>query len=580
MVDRVTVDMGAPVLEAADIPTTIVPSGHVIDHEIEFAGRAYKVTCVSMGNPHCVIFVDKATDELVLGLGPKMETDPRFPNRTNIEFVEVLNRGHLRQRTWERGSGETWACGTGASAVCVAGVLTGRTDRGVQIDFARRHVATSMGRNHRSRFQNWRRDRSVFRRLGAVTMMHPGYDSPDPGLPEATSSHAVSVSELTGHIKAILEGTFPSIWVAGEISDLVKARSGHLYFTLKDNDAQVRGIIWRSTAMRLSEEIKEGQSVLCMGDVEVYAARGTYQLVVRKVQQQGLGPLQQKFEKLRATLHAEGLFAAESKQSLPTFPRRVGVITSPTSAAVRDFLKAASGRFRGAELIVIPALVQGNGSVSSIVKAIQAAHAIKPQLDVIVLTRGGGSLEDLWSFNEEAVVRAVAGSSLPIVSAIGHEIDITLCDLAADVRALTPTDAASQVLPDADRMKQTARELEARLLRLGELLVTSRRESLLRFESSAAFRKPFEIIHSRSRLLDELDQRASRAIEAKLKLTQSRLATAAASLSALSPLDVLTRGYSVTMDANGTAITDATELSPGDVIRTRLNQGEIRSTVE
>ncbi|TWT54095.1 Exodeoxyribonuclease 7 large subunit [Rubripirellula amarantea] len=405
-------------------------------------------------------------------------------------------------------------------------------------------------------------------------MMHPGYDNP-----ETESPHSVSVSELTGHIKAILEGTFPSVWIAGEISDLVKARSGHLYFTLKDNDAQIRGIIWRSTAMRLRDEIKEGQAVLCLGDVEVYAARGSYQLVVRQVQQQGLGPLQQKFEKLRAALHAEGLFSAELKKPLPAFPKRIGVITSPSSAAVRDFLKASQGRFRGTEIIVIPALVQGVGSVPSITQAIKAAHANSLGLDVIVLTRGGGSLEDLWSFNEEAVVRAVAKSKLPIVSAIGHEIDITLCDLAADVRALTPTDAASQVLPDAERLTQTVLELELRLRRISQFMITTRREELKRLESSTVLRKPFEIIQLRSRLLDEWDQRARRAMESKLKLAQARLVTAAASLSALSPLDVLTRGYSVTLDSEGNAIKEATKLKPGDAIQTRLHQGRVESTV-
>ncbi|MDG2224215.1 MAG: exodeoxyribonuclease VII large subunit, partial [Rubripirellula sp.] len=171
--------------------------------------------------------------------------------------------------------------------------------------------------------------------------------------------HAISVSELTGHVKAILEGTFPGIWVSGEISDLSRPRSGHLYFTLKDDQAQIRGVIWRSTAMRMPQKIEEGQSVLCFGDVEVYAARGAYQLIIRKVQPQGLGALQLAFQQLQAKLHAEGLFAAERKRRLPNYPARIGIVTSPDGAAIRDFLKAARNRYRGVEMVVIPALVQG-----------------------------------------------------------------------------------------------------------------------------------------------------------------------------------------------------------------------------
>ncbi len=277
--------------------------------------------------------------------------------------------------------------------------------------------------------------------------------------------HAVSVSELTGHIKAILEGTFPSIWVAGEISDLSRPRSGHLYFTLKDDHAQIRGVIWRTAAARMKHDMKEGQAVLCFGDLEVYGVRGTYQLVIRRVQPQGLGALQLAFQQLQAKLYAEGLFAAERKKPLPRFPNRIGLLTSPNGAAVRDFLEAAANRWKGVEIIVIPALVQGQGAAQSIVSGIKAAHKIQPKLDVLVISRGGGSLEDLWCFNEEPVVRAVAASKLPTVSAVGHEIDVTLCDMAADVRALTPTDAATRVLPDAKLLDQSVIHLNRRLQR-------------------------------------------------------------------------------------------------------------------
>lgn len=399
-------------------------------------------------------------------------------------------------------------------------------------------------------------------------------------LVQSDTPHSVSVSELTGHIKAILEGTFPSIWVAGEISDLVRPRSGHLYFTLKDNDSQIRGIIWKSTASRMKEPIKEGQSVLCFGDVEVYAARGSYQMVVRKLQMQGLGPLQKKFELIRAKLQSDGLFSADRKQPLPKQPRRIGVITSPSGAAVRDFLKAAMQGMGGVEFIVIPALVQGVGSAKSVVHAMEAAHRISPPLDLVVLTRGGGSMEDLWTFNEESVVRAVAESKLPTVSAIGHEIDITLCDLAADVRALTPTAAAIVILPDSRLVRQAVSDLSRRLHRVGRSVISKRIDRLTQLESRTVLRKPHEVIHLRSRQLDELDARGRRAMFAKLQLGKAKLQSAAASLSALSPLQVLTRGYSVTVGENGKAILDANDVVAGEIIRTRLHRGEVASVVQ
>ena len=393
-------------------------------------------------------------------------------------------------------------------------------------------------------------------------------------------THAVSVSELTGHIKAILEGTFPSIWVEGEISDVVRPRSGHVYFTLKDSQSQIRGVMWRTAASRLKEPLKDGQSVLCFGDVEVYGPRGTYQLVVRKVQTQGLGGLQAEFLKLQNKLNAEGLFEASRKKPLPRFPRRIGVITSASGAAVRDFLKAAAHRWTGSEIIIIPSLVQGNEAISELVNAIQVAHQYRPKLDALVITRGGGSLEDLWCFNEERVVRAVAASTIPTISAVGHEIDVTLCDLAADVRALTPTDGATKSLPDAEALIRHIQNLGQRLQRQADQAIQNRRTRLQAIESRTVVKRPHDMVLERTRMLDELDGRARRAIFAQIELGRAHLASSAAALSALSPLQVLTRGYSVTLSESGEAIRDAKQVQPGDLLRTRLHQGEVWSRVD
>lgn len=390
----------------------------------------------------------------------------------------------------------------------------------------------------------------------------------------------VSVSELTAHIKGVLEETFPPMWVSGEISSLARPRSGHLYFTLKDNHAQIRGVIWRSVASRLKFDLEDGQAVLCYGNVDVYAARGSYQLIVRKIEPQGLGALQLAFQQLQAKLDSEGLFAAQRKQPLPRFPQRIGIVTSPSGAAVRDFLKAASNRWKGVEIIVIPAQVQGQGAAGSIVNALQAAHRMQPALDLVVLSRGGGSLEDLWCFNEEPVVRAVAASRLPTVSAVGHEIDVTLSDLAADVRALTPTDAATRVLPDGESLEQSVTMLRCRLDQSIRRGIRDRRQRLESLSQRTGMRHPFEIVHSRWRLLDELDARARQAAHAQLAAGRNRIQTAAASLSALSPLSVLARGYSVTFDAEGNPLRTGDAVVPGEKIRTRLHQGEIDSVVQ
>lgn len=330
----------------------------------------------------------------------------------------------------------------------------------------------------------------------------------------------------------------------------------------------------------MTTQLKEGQSVLCFGDVEVYAARGSYSLVVRKVQTQGLGPLQQAFLELKQKLNAEGLFAAERKRDLPRFPKRLGVVTSPSGAAIRDFLKAASQRWPGVEILIIPTLVQGQGASESIAKAIHTAQKISPTLDTLVVTRGGGSLEDLWCFNEEPVVRAIAQCKIPTISAVGHEVDITLCDLAADVRALTPTDGATCALPDRDLIAGSLTDLRARLDRTARNAINSRQNRLDALQTRSILKRPHELVQRRFRQLDELDARGRKAMWTRIALNKAKLGKAAATLSALSPLNVLSRGYSVTLDSQDNTIQNPDQVKPGDVIRSRVEYGDIESVVK
>jgi len=338
-------------------------------------------------------------------------------------------------------------------------------------------------------------------------------------------------------------------------------------------------VMWRSVAERLPFDLDDGQSVLCYGDVEVYAARGSVQLVVRKCQPQGMGSLQLAFAQLQSKLEAEGLFAAERKRPLPRLPRKIAIVTSPSGAAIRDFLQAAAARHAGVEIVVIPSSVQGAGSVDQLIEGLQAAHRLRPRPDVLIVSRGGGSLEDLWSFNEERLVRMLAKSHIPTVSAVGHEIDVTLSDLVADVRALTPTDAAHRVLPDREVLVDVLDALGATMRRSLFRRVENYGERLRWIESRPIFHNPLELIHERSRLVDDLDDRLRELIWRQWRDRQNQLGQAATAVSALSPLSVLGRGYSVTQTAARKVVRSVDQVRSGDTLISRVDDGEIRSTV-
>lgn len=404
----------------------------------------------------------------------------------------------------------------------------------------------------------------------------------------STPDHIYSVSEVTFLLKDLVENTFPSVWVAGEISDFARPRSGHCYLTLKDESCQIRAVIWKGTASRLRFDVEDGLEVICRGHIDVYAPRGSYQLIIEEMQPRGVGALELALRQLREKLAAEGLFEAARKKHLPSFARRVGVVTSPTGAAVRDFLEVLRRRWGGVDVLIAPARVQGEGAAAEIAAAIAALNRISPPelsgpaaIDCIVVTRGGGSLEDLWAFNEEAVVRAVAASHIPVISAIGHEIDVTLTDLAADVRAATPSEAAELVAP-------TAAELSSSLGHLGNRMAAALRHNLAnagrRLDAVAAaraFRRPHDLVGNRARRIDELDGRLARSMGQRRNLAQTRLDSMAARLESLSPLAVLARGYSVTKRlADGSIVRHADQLSPGDQIETRLSAGSVVSRVE
>ena len=372
------------------------------------------------------------------------------------------------------------------------------------------------------------------------------------------------VGEVTARIKDCLEGRFTDVWVAGEVTNLTRAASGHVYLAIKDDTALLRGVVWRGSLPLLAIEPEDGLEVVCHGRVEVYPPRGTYQLTIDRMHAVGTGALEAKLRRLHATLEAEGLFAG---------------------AALHDFLETLRGRWPAAEVIVVPSRVQGAGAAVEVAKALTLAARLVPAVDVIAVVRGGGSLEDLWAFNEEPLVRAVAASPIPVVAGVGHEIDVTLADLAADVRALTPTDAAVRISPDRRQVLATVDTFEQRL-QAGLLRRTATaREWLERLGGSRMLVDPSWILRDRQTIVDTHDTRLKRLIAGGIERARERLTAAAGRLDAVSPLAILARGYSVTwIEADGVRaarpLVAAQGLAAGTRLVTQLATGRIHSRVE
>lgn len=390
-----------------------------------------------------------------------------------------------------------------------------------------------------------------------------------------------SVSQLTAMIKEVLEGVFPRIAVVGEISDLSVAKSGHCYLTLKDQGAQLPCIIWRSTFTQITFQIHDGLEVFCRGRLNVYPPHGRYQFIIEHIEPSGWGAAELALRQLKERLAKEGLFDAARKRPLPKYPRWIAVITSPTGAAIHDFLTALRSRLSPEKVLIVPARVQGLGASEEIAQSLRLVNQLVAPIDVVVLTRGGGSAEDLSAFNTEEVVRAIAGSKIPVVSAVGHDIDVTLADLAADVRALTPTDAASRVVPSREEVAELVNRLVVRLHSSTALRLQMARAILQRTSQHPFFRRPKDWLYAKAQLLDELDNQLDRAGRLIIERLSHKLQQKITHLESLSPLAVLSRGYSMTFThPQGQLLLHAAEVRPGDQIRTRFAQGSTISRIE
>jgi len=359
-------------------------------------------------------------------------------------------------------------------------------------------------------------------------------------------AQVLSVSELTHRVKDLLEERFPSVWVEGEISNVRSPSSGHVYFTLKDAGAQLAVVLFRGVAAKVGFKLKDGLQVITFGDLGVYEKSGQYQLVARQLLPKGFGALQLAFEELKQRLAKEGLFDSSRKRPIPALPQQMGLITSPTGAAIRDFLNIINRRFPNVHIVIHPVRVQGEGAAAEIAAAVDDFNALHVSgclpLDVLIVTRGGGSLEDLWAFNEEVLARALARYQIPTISAVGHEVDFTIADFVADLRAPTPSAAAELVVKAKEEFQHRMEQYQVRLQSDLRLRLAAARQSLSDLASNYVFRRPTEIIREYQQQVDDSGHRLTRATCAILAGQRSRLATASGRFTLLSPAALLANG--------------------------------------
>jgi exodeoxyribonuclease VII large subunit len=397
-------------------------------------------------------------------------------------------------------------------------------------------------------------------------------------LPVVTQADRVySVTEINTLVKQILEDTVDHIWVEGEISKYTSATSGHKYLTIKDEGAVLDCAIWKNT-VRLDFKPELGIRVRAYGHLSVYPPRGSYQLIITQLIGVGIGPLEVAFQKMKEKLLKDGLFDQDHKRPIPQFPERVGVVTSPTGAVIQDIRRTVVSRYPGVEIVLHPAKVQGEGAKEDIVAGIEALNQ-RDDIDVLIVGRGGGSLEDLWAFNEEAVARAIYDSRIPVISAVGHEVDVTIADFVADVRAATPTMAAQMVTEGWVRVKGELPILAKRFERAMQQYMNAKSQRLERLRMSHALRRPADLFLQWSQRVDETIERMARAIQQELRHDSQRVQAVSDRLMALSPEHVLQRGYSITRKVGDPkALRDAGIVATGEKLETKLANGTIIST--
>ena len=359
----------------------------------------------------------------------------------------------------------------------------------------------------------------------------------------------LTVTELTRQIKGVLELGFTQVWIQGEISNFKLHSSGHLYFTLKDEQAQISAVMWKSRAGQLLFRPQDGMKVMIRGNITLYEPRGSYQIDCQQIQPLGKGELQIAFEQLKQRLLEEGLFDSEHKKPIPAYPQKIGIVTSPTGAAIRDMISVLTRRFPAVEVILVAVKVQGIGAAEEIAQAVEDLNR-QHLVDVMIVGRGGGSLEDLWAFNEEIVARAIFSSKIPVVSAVGHEIDFSICDFVADLRAPTPSAAAELVVKDKSEIVELIRNFCYTINNSVINTVHSHKQTIAHLTQSYSFNKPNDLIRQRSQQIDELHRRLEQNLVHNFQMTKQHSQTLSARINSLNPKSVLKRGYTIIRQEN------------------------------
>jgi exodeoxyribonuclease VII large subunit len=394
-----------------------------------------------------------------------------------------------------------------------------------------------------------------------------------------TQEKIYSVTEITREIKRVIHEGFGAMWIEGEISGYKRHTSGHHYFTLKDSGSQISCAMWMASARRLTFQPADGMKVQAWGNLEVYEPAGRYQLIVAAMRPSGIGELQRTFEELVKRLREEGLFALERKRSLPRFPETIGVVTSATGAALQDIRTVSARRWPAAQLVLAAVKVQGAGAAEEIAAAIDAFNR-SGTADVLVVGRGGGSLEDLWAFNEEVVARAIFRSQIPVVSAVGHEVDFTIADMVADVRAPTPSAAMEIVLPDREEVAETIAELKRRIASRRTEQIRNLRDRLRSLSQHWALRQPVNIVHMANQRLDELGSRFESAFAHEVETKQKALARVSELMRLFHPQAVLERGYAIVRTPDGAIVREASRLAAGQDVSMNFARGSATASVE
>ena len=400
-----------------------------------------------------------------------------------------------------------------------------------------------------------------------------------------STREALTVSELNEYVKMLLENnpTLKDIWVSGELSGVKVYASGHMYYSLKDKDSVLSAVMFRGSLMGLDFTPGDGMQVLMHGRVSAYVPRGQYQFICDRMIPEGAGSLAIAFEQLKNKLMAEGLFDESRKKPIPKHPHRIGIVTSPSGAAVHDIIRVAKGRYPGVELLIFPSLVQGERAAAYLAGGVNYFNTVKndPEqgVDLIIIGRGGGSMEDLWVFNDERLARTIAASCIPVVSAVGHEVDFTICDFVSDLRAATPSAAAELTIPDAKAMVRRLDDLGVRLSKSLESKISRYTAVLDKLAKARVLTSPEAMVQRREESLALMEKRLTQIMTRRIERTSQRLIGLSGQLEALSPLSVLSRGYALAQDEQGRVVTTVGHVTEGDNLTLRLADGTVETRV-